>query len=132
MRVPVAVSALLAALQIPFAPLAAQPASPEVVTVQLSNFKFSPSELALQHGHAYRLHLVNAASGGHDFSAPEFFAASLVALADRAKVAGGKVRLAGRQSVDVTLTPQAAGSYRLTCTHFLHSGMGMKGHIVVG
>jgi plastocyanin len=132
MRVPVAVFALLAASQTPFAPLAAQPASPEVVTVQLSNFKFSPSDLALQHGHAYRLHLVNTAGGGHDFSAPEFFAASLVAPADQAKVAGGKIRLAGRQSVDVTLTPLTAGTYRLTCTHFLHNSMGMKGRIVVG
>lgn len=122
---------VLLATQLPSGELRAQPAVPETVTVELSNFKFSPREISLQRGHAYRLHLVNAAGGGHDFSAPAFFAASAIAPEDRGKIADGKVKLSGNQAVDITLTPRTAGTYPLTCTHFMHSGFGMKGQITV-
>jgi uncharacterized cupredoxin-like copper-binding protein len=131
MRKSLAVLAVLLATQAPLAGLSAQGGGAETVSVQLSSFKFAPSQLTFQHGHLYRLHLVNAASGGHDFTAPAFFAASAIAPADQGKVAGGKVRLSGGQAVDVTLTPQRAGTYSLTCSHFMHSGFGMKGRIVV-
>ena len=109
----------------------AQGASPQVINVELSSFAFSPNALTFQHGRSYRLHLVNTSGGGHDFTAPEFFAASQIAPADRARVAGGKVKLAAKQTVDVTLTPERAGTYPLHCSHFLHTGMGMKGAITV-
>jgi uncharacterized cupredoxin-like copper-binding protein len=131
MRKSVAVLAVLLASQWPVAALNAQGGAAETVSVELSSFKFTPSALRLQHGHAYRLHLVNASSGGHDFSAPAFFAASAIAPEDRGKVAGGKVKLSGGQAVDIMLTPQKAGTYPLTCTHFMHSGFGMKGQITV-
>jgi uncharacterized cupredoxin-like copper-binding protein len=105
--------------------------APEVISVELSNFKFSPDQLTLQHGHAYRLHLVNEAGGAHDFMAPEFFAASKVAAPNSGSVVEGKIRLAGHQAVDVTLTPEKAGTYEFHCSHFMHSGMGMKGQIIV-
>jgi uncharacterized cupredoxin-like copper-binding protein len=128
MRKSFVVVALLAASH---APLAAQPAGLETVSVELSNFMFSPRELTLEHGRTYRLHLVNTVGGPHDFSAPEFFAASAIAPADRGVVTDGKVRLAGKHTVDITLTPQASGSYKLTCTHFMHSSFGMRGLITV-
>jgi plastocyanin len=109
----------------------AQDAGPQMVSVELSSFAFSPNALTFQHGRTYRLHLVNTSGGGHDFTAPEFFAASQIAPADRARIADGKVKLAGKQSVDVTLTPQKPGTYALHCSHFLHAGMGMKGAITV-
>jgi len=123
--------ALLVAAQAPLSELPAQPSAPETVTVTLSNFKFAPSEIVLQHGRPYRLHLTNGAGGGHDFTAPEFFAASAIAPPDRALVTDGKVKLAGKGSVDITLTPKRAGVYALRCSHFLHAGMGMSGHITV-
>jgi uncharacterized cupredoxin-like copper-binding protein len=131
MRKSVAVLAILLATQVPLSALNAQGGAAETVSVELSSFKFTPSVLRLQHGHAYRLHLSNASSGGHDFSAPGFFAASAIAPEDRGKVTGGKVKLSGHQAVDITLTPQKAGSYAVTCTHFMHSGFGMKGQITV-
>jgi plastocyanin len=131
MRKPIVLFAILAASQAPLAGLIAQTARPESVTVELSSFKFSPAALRLQHGRAYRLHLVNTSGSGHDFAAPEFFAASAIAPEDRALVAGGKVKLAARHSADVTLTPEKAGTYALRCTHFLHSTMGMSGTITV-
>jgi plastocyanin len=131
MRKTVAVLAFLFASQLPLAALSAQGGGAETVSVELSSFKFTPGVLRLQHGHAYRLHLVNAASGGHDFAAPEFFAASAIAPEDRGKIASGKVKLSGKQTVDITLTPQKTGTYSLTCTHFMHSSFGMKGQITV-
>lgn len=128
MRKWIGILALIAS-QAPVAVAMAQ--APQTVSIELSSFKFTPSQLTFQHGHAYHLHLVNAASGGHDFTAPEFFAASTIAPADRGKVAGGKIRLSGRQTVDIVITPDKVGSYPLTCSHFLHSTMGMKGAITV-
>ena len=63
MRRSFATVAILLASQMPVAGLTAQAVTPEMVSVELSNFKFSPSTLALQSGHLYRLHLVNAAGG---------------------------------------------------------------------
>lgn len=127
----IAAAVALAALSLSAPQAMAQGENPQPVTVELSSFAFSPSSLTFQHGRVYRLHLVNASGGGHDFTAPEFFAASEIAPADRAKVAGGKIRLAGKESVDVTLTPEKAGTYELRCSHFLHASMGMKGQITV-
>ena len=73
------------------------------------------------------LHLVNTGTGGHNFAAPQFFAA---ASAVSGAVTNGTVEVAGHQSIDVRLTP-ARGSYRLRCTHSLHSTFGMRGEIVV-
>lgn len=109
----------------------AQGEAPQVVSVELSSFRFSPDTLTFQHGRTYRLHLVNTSGGGHDFAAPEFFASSVIAQANRSEVVGGKVRLAGKQSVDVVLTPEKPGTYGFHCSHFLHSGMGMRGQITV-
>ncbi|CAM3240270.1 EfeO-type cupredoxin-like domain-containing protein [Sphingomonas antarctica] len=110
------------------APVSAQ----DSITVELSNFHFTPSALTLHHGQAYTLHIVNTASGGHDFVAPEFFAASQIAPADRAKVAGGKVDVGGGEAVDIHFTaPAHAATYKLKCSHFLHASFGMTGSITV-
>ncbi len=102
----------------------------ETVEVTLSNFAFAPGELHLQAGKPYLLKLVDSASGGHDFSAPAFFAAAALAPADAAKVAKGKIELKGGETVTVGLVP-AAGDFPLSCTHFGHGALGMKGKIVV-
>ena len=132
MRLKNAAAALFAALSLSAVSAAgAQGAGQQVVSVVLSSFKFSPDSLTLQHGRTYRLHLANTSGGGHDFTAPEFFASSQIAPADRAKVVDGKVKLSGGQSLDIDLTPEKPGTYPLHCSHFMHSGMGMKGRITV-
>ncbi|MEO6041942.1 MAG: cupredoxin domain-containing protein [Croceibacterium sp.] len=105
-------------------------ASLQPVEVTLANFDFTPPVLHLRAGTAYRLTLDNAASGGHDFTAPEFFAAARVAPADAAKIASGQVDLAGGQSETVRLIP-APGRYKMVCTHLGHAVLGMTGEIVV-
>jgi plastocyanin len=115
------------------APAAAQPqpdwsraASAEVT---LSSFAFSPETLTLRAGVPVRL-TIRDAKGGHNFAAPAFFAAARIAPEDRAKLSRGKVELRGGEAVTIRLVP-AAGTYKLTCTHFMHTTFGMKGRIVV-
>jgi len=100
------------------------------VNVILSDFVFTPQNLRLRRGQAYQLQFVNRGSDGHNFSAPEFFAAAQVNPADTGAVLGGKVELGKGQSRTVRLIP-AAGNYRVTCTHFLHTNFGMTGSLVV-
>jgi plastocyanin len=106
----------------------AQPAgSARTVEVQLSSFDFAPKTIRLKAGEPVVLHLVNTGSGGHNFAAPQFFAA---AGGVSGPVERGRVEVRGRQSADVRLTP-ARGTYKLRCTHTLHSAFGMTGSIVV-
>ncbi len=105
---------------------AAQP-SARTVEVQLSNFDFAPSAIRLRAGEPIVLRLVNSARGGHDFAAPEFFAA---ASGVSGPVDEGKVEVAGHASAEIRLTP-ARGRYRLRCTHMLHTTFGMTGEIIV-
>jgi uncharacterized cupredoxin-like copper-binding protein len=105
---------------------AAQP-----INVTLASYSFTPRIITLHANTTYRLHLVDASSGGHSFSAPEFFAASTVAQSDQAKIAGGTVPVDADTPVDVTVTPARAGTYPLRCTHFLHAAFGMTGQIIV-
>jgi hypothetical protein len=44
----------------------------------------------------------------------------------------GEVAVGSHKTVDITIVPRAPGaSYRLECTHFLHSLFGMHGTIEV-
>ena len=112
-------------------PGAGQSPPPEQVTIELSSFRFTPATPVFRQGQPYRLHLVNASSGGHDFSAKAFFAASRIDPADKGKIADGTVSLHGGQSADITLVPERPGTYPLRCTHFMHSAFGMRGSITV-
>jgi uncharacterized cupredoxin-like copper-binding protein len=124
------------ALALAIAPLlvgAACAQSATTISVSLTNFKFTPSTITLKSGATYTLHLTNNGGSAHDFAAPEFFKASTVASADKSKIASddGDIDLDSGQSVDVTVTPNKPGIYKLVCTHFMHQTFGMTGQIVV-
>ena len=122
---------LAAALAAPAA--VAQPdTAARTVEVHLSSFSFDPSALSLRHGESIDLRLVNTGNGGHNFAAPQFFAAATIAPADAALIRRGAVEVAGHQAVDIHLVVPAAGHYELRCTHPLHSSFGMHGAIDVG
>lgn len=103
----------------------AQPAA--VVAVQLSNFKFAPNTIVLDHGRSYLLRIANVSDGGHDFAAPTFFAASAIAASDRGLIQKGSVEVPGGQLREIHLTAPAAGRYKLRCTHTMHKMFGMSG-----
>ena len=108
------------------AQMVAQPqTSATVLTVTLSSYEFAPAQLALQHGVLYRLHLVNASGKSHSFSAPELFKASTIAPADQVKIENGAVDVDGGSNVDIQIAPLTPGTYKIECTHFLHSTFGM-------
>jgi plastocyanin len=117
---------MLLPLAILACPAAAQ-SQARSVEVRLSNFDFTPSTIRLRAGEPVVLHLVNTAHGGHNFAAPEFFAA---ASGVSGPVTAGKVEVHGNQSVDVHVTP-ARGHYHLRCTHTMHTAFGMSGEIDV-
>ena len=112
------------------APVAApaQPAA-QTIEVRLSSFDFTPSQIHLRAGQPVVLRLINSSSGGHNFSAPQFFAAAQVAAGQNA-IRRGVIEVPSRQTVSVQLTP-ARGEYRLRCTHTLHTTFGMRGSIHV-
>ncbi|QAY79293.1 cupredoxin domain-containing protein [Sphingosinicella sp. BN140058] len=100
------------------------------VEVDLSSFRFSPATINLKAGQPTLLHLANSGSGGHDFTAKEFFAAAAIRPQDRTRIARGGVEIGGHESVEVALVP-ARGQYPLRCGHAFHSTFGMKGRILV-
>lgn len=112
------------------AALAPSPADPPTVTVNLSSYAYAPDAVRLGAGRPVRLVLTNAAGKGHDFAAPEFFAGARLAPESQALVRRGRVEVPAGTSVSLLLTP-ARGRYRLRCTHFAHSALGMTGTIIV-
>lgn len=126
-----AAAGLIACCAASHTPAAAQFEGAAEQRVELSSFGFAPRELHLHAGQPYTLVLTNTASGGHDFSAPEFFAAARVQPGDAALIEDGEIEVPARSTRTVHLIP-AAGSYKLTCTHTAHALLGMKGRIIVG
>jgi uncharacterized cupredoxin-like copper-binding protein len=114
------------------APTAAigQPAPVQQVDVILSDFKFAPSAITLTAGVPVRLRIVNEGSGGHDFTARDFFTAAKMDGDTRKRVGNGKISLRKGASIELMITP-VAGTYALHCAHFLHSSFGMTGSITV-
>ena len=102
----------------------------ETVTVKLTDFEFSPAYLRFHAGAPVRLVIVNEGTGGHDFSAPEFFSAVTYGPGGSAP-AEGAIEVAKNETKEVDLLPVAAGSYKLKCRHFMHNMFGMHGVIEV-
>ena len=102
----------------------------ETITVRLSSFAFDPEQIRLKAGVPVRLRLVNESDGGHNFSAPTFFAASSF-LPGSLVPSSGAVEVGSHQTVEIALVPGAPAAYPLECTHFLHSAFGMHGTVEV-
>ncbi len=130
MKLPTIAFAILAILPASTTPVVAEVA-PARVEIILANFSFTPSAISLKAGESVTLHFDNRGSGGHDFTAKEFFASAAMDAATRAKLGKkGIVSLEKGQVADITLTPKA-GTYKAKCSHFLHAGFGMTGSVSV-
>ena len=106
------------------APAAAQPATQ---AVQLYSFGYTPKLIRLAADRPVTINFVNTSGGGHNFSAPSFFATARIVSGS---APNGVVEVGARQSRSVTLIPRA-GSYKVRCTHTFHRQLGMRGRIVV-
>jgi uncharacterized cupredoxin-like copper-binding protein len=101
------------------------------VNITLANFSFTPADIHLKAGQRVTMVFANKGSGGHDFTATQFFKAAQMDAATRARLGKkGRIDLAAGESAEVTLVPKA-GTYKVKCAHFLHSGFGMTGLITV-
>lgn len=101
------------------------------ITVGLSSFSFTPATIMLRQGERYRMRFVNTSSGGHNFVARDFFASSTLSAEDVAKIRKGSIEVRSGDAVEITLTPNRAGTFKSHCSHFMHSAFGMTGRIVV-
>jgi len=102
---------------------------PDIITVKLSNFAFAPGQLHLRANVPVLLRIVNDSTGGHNFSAPSLFSASI--FPESTPPTNGKVEVGPKSSMEIVLVPRVPGTYRVECTHFLHHLFGMSGNIVV-
>jgi plastocyanin len=110
--------------------VATQTGDGETITVRLSSFAFTPERIRLKAGVPIRLRLVNESDGGHNFSAPTFFAASTF-LPGSSVPSNGALEVGSHETVEITLVPGAPAVYPLECIHFLHSTFGMHGTVEV-
>jgi uncharacterized cupredoxin-like copper-binding protein len=101
------------------------------VDVELSSFAFAPETIELEAGKNYILRLNNISGGGHSFGAPTFFAAVTVAADDQRRITKGRIEIPAGETVEIRFKTGRAGEFKLKCTHFLHSGFGMNGRILV-
>lgn len=108
---------------------ASRAASPETIVVHLSNFAITPETLHLQSGRMVLLHIVNDSGGGHDLSAPALFSSGT--FPGGSPPAKGRIEVRSEETRDVLFVPGAPGTYKMECTHFLHSLFGMTGRVVV-
>lgn len=116
-------TALVLALAISVPAAAQAPAQ----TITVYNFGFGPKPIVLAAGRPVTLTFVNQSGSGHDFTAPEFFAASQITAG---AAPDGEIELRGHQTRTITLVPRA-GTYSAHCSHFMHAPMGMRDQIIV-
>jgi uncharacterized cupredoxin-like copper-binding protein len=126
--VPMAAMAALGLLPVD---AAAQGDQPTVIPVELSEFKFTPSEIVLNKGQHYVLRLTDRGKSDHSLTAKAFFQTVSLDPASADTAHDGEVDLTPGGAAEVGFTPQTAGTYEMHCSHPFHAKLGMKGHIVV-
>jgi len=97
--------------------------------VTMVDDRFIPTALTLRHGTPYVLHMENRGKELHEFTAPEFFAASIVREPKLLANGGQDVVMQPGTKIDVYVLPLKAGAYRLICAD--HDWAGMIGEITV-
>jgi len=99
------------------------------VTVVMTEYRFSPSQLLFHRGVAYRLHLDNRGYELHEFTAPAFFKAIVLRNPEALKAEGREVVLRPGEQTDLYFVAEQPGRYGLTCAD--HDWTGMVGGIIV-
>lgn len=105
-------------------------AQARTIEIALSSFDVAPTVIQLEAGRPVILHITNHSRQGHDFTAPDFFAAAELRPNDARWVRENAIDLRGGQEVSLGLKP-AAGRYTFKCGHPLHKMLGMSGTIIV-
>jgi uncharacterized cupredoxin-like copper-binding protein len=101
----------------------------EPINMLLLDNRFVPDHLHLRHGVPYQLQLENDGSEVHQFTAPEFFADSILLYPEMLSAGGQEIVLEPGRAVVVYFVATRPGTFRLYCPD--HDWDGMVGEIVV-
>ncbi len=108
----------------------------QTITIELTEFAFTPKDLVLEAGQPYVLEVVNSGDVKHEFTAEDFFR---TVATRKAETAESEVKVpfftevevfAGR-TVEIFLIPLIPGTYDLVCEIEGHYEAGMFGTITV-
>ena len=99
------------------------------VEVRMVEYEIVPGEFRFRRGLPYRLHLVNAGKEGHDFTAPDFFAAVEIRNAGALNESGSSVFLQPGQETDIYFIARSPGLFTPRCAD--HDWAGMTATIVI-
>ena len=102
---------------------------PQVMRVEMVDYRFVPDHLTFRHGVTYRLHLENHGKDMHEFTAPAFFAEAVVRDPRKLANGGQEVVVQPGQTADIDLVLKRTGHYDLRCAD--HDWDGMVGSIEV-
>ncbi|WP_161539576.1 cupredoxin domain-containing protein [Paramagnetospirillum kuznetsovii] len=110
--------------------------NPDSVTVTMTNFEFSPSELNLRRDRAVRLVFVNPSTKDHTVVSDQFFrevATRQVVGPNGATAAPwlSKLVVPSGETKEIWLVPARYGAYHFQCDVTGHSALGMNGIINV-
>lgn len=108
----------------------------QTITVSLTEYKFTPSELSFKKNIPYRLILKNEGKEKHYFVSESFFRS--IALR-KVQTTDGEVKapyitaveVYPEKSIEIYFVPDKAGTYDLICTIEGHAEKGMKGKIEI-
>jgi uncharacterized cupredoxin-like copper-binding protein len=108
----------------------------ETVTVELSEFAFTPSQITLEAGLPYILEIVNVGDVKHEFTAGDFFRTVATRKAETAESEVKvpfftEIEVFSGKSAELFLIPLIPGTYDLVCEIEGHFEAGMFGTITV-
>ena len=106
------------------------------LTIDLSEYAFTPKEFALKAGQPYEIKVVNTGAVKHEFTAEDFFGSVAFRKAEDASAefkapAPREVEVFAGKAIELYLIPTRAGTYKLVCEIEGHFEAGMFGTITV-
>ncbi|MCU7944695.1 MAG: hypothetical protein KZQ87_18660 [Candidatus Thiodiazotropha sp. (ex Cardiolucina cf. quadrata)] len=108
------------------------------VTVELSEYRYTPDSLRLKTGIPYKMELLNRGRVKHYFTAPEFFRA--IATRKVQSNRDGEIKapyftvlemMSNGGQLDLYFVPVRKGVYEVSCTIPGHTEQGMLGRLIV-
>ncbi len=108
----------------------------KTVTIELSEFAFTPKDITLEAGQPYILELVNVGDVKHEFTAEDFFRTVATRKTETAESEVKvpyftEIEVFAGKSVELFLIPLIPGTYDLVCEIEGHYEAGMFGTITV-
>lgn len=109
----------------------------KTVTVELTEFSFSPSDLLFEAGQPYKLEIKGIGQEKHYFAAPEFFKA--IATRKVQSNSDGEIKapyftaieVYPEGQLDLYFVPVTPGEYGVVCTIAGHEESGMVGSLTI-